>query len=473
MSVFNTEIENGFIKERYNNFHKCLTYISKTNDKIPFGFFDMYDKGLIISYSEYHAINYYRETLNAEEKLKNKWNYEINKQDYLYKLSKATETFIKLPKAVNESFIPRPHQLVAIEFGKLTNGKFIIADQQRTGKSYSSLLYVLSENWEKCLIVCPAKLTLVWENMIKTICNFSYKILKPKDELVSGFNIISYDILHTIDDLKCNIAITDEGHYFVKGNNRRSNAVFRIESDKKIILSGTPILNNINELFTLVAWLGEEYSKQLFDFKLYFENNTDITNYEKSKLIAKELKKRYLLLRESYQVGVAKDPYINIIEVDVNVKDKKNFNDIGKELANYAVQYVNSFTNKIVIMVYHKDVGRILNVRLGNKSLLVNGDNSNKDVKEAIEKFKNDDNIQFLIGSTVLAEGIDLSFCDHILMIEESYSIRTDQMRERVSSINKEQEIIIDILVAKDTQDVRKYDILDSKFNLQYGLRDA
>lgn len=416
-----------------------------------------------------HALNAYRDGISICSTLEEQFNNLIKEQDYIYDLSSSIETNIILPPDVKDTFIPRPHQLVAIEFGNITNGKFIVADQQRTGKSYSALLYALTQNWDKALIICPAKVVLVWKNMVDTICHKPINIVETNGELKSGFNIVSYDSLHTIKDKTSDIVIADEGHFFVQRNARRTNAVFDVDAEQKIVLSGTPILNSAHEMTTILDWVDYDFSKEI---KRFLNTYDALSSYDLSKSLGKELRKKCLLLRETNQVGKAIEPYINYIDIDVQVNDIKNLREVGVALTNYAVEYLNSFNHKIVVMVYFKEVGNVLKARLGENAILLNGDNSKAQVQAGIEEFKNT-NRQFLIGSTVLAEGIDLSFCNHILLLEESYSMRTDQMRERCSGIYKEQEVTIDILRAKQTQDDRLYDILNEKYSLQMGLRDS
>lgn len=422
--------------------------------------------------SEIEALNFYRKNKFTTNDLKYKWNKEINKQDYLYKLSKSVESSIDLPNTISPDFTPRPHQMVAIEFGEITDGNFIIADQQRTGKTYSSLLYVLSQKWTSCLIVCPSKVCSVWEKMIFEISSRYAKILKSNDSIEKGFNICSYDILHTINDINVDITIADEAHFFVNGTSRRNHAIHNIVSKKKICLTGTPILNSAIEILEILNWLNPELSKEMRLFiQPYLDLHSD--NYTVANLLGKELKRRCLLLRETNQVGDTNEPNINFIEIDTYIDNPKNLQEVGKAMIDYAIEYLKCFQNKIVVMFYHQDVGKMLSARLGSKSIIINGTNSKKEVSNAIEEFRNNDNIQFLCGSEVLAEGIDLSFCDHMLILQSSYSMRTDQVRERCNNIYKERNVTIDVLTIPSTQSERQYKILEGKYNLQHGLRDA
>ena len=220
--------------------------------------------------------------------IKDIWDKRISYEDLVYSMSGSIESNIDIPPIIRPTFIPRPHQLVTIDFGNLVGGDFIIADQQRTGKTYSALLYVLTQGWSRVLIMCPAKLVLVWKSMINTICDIRITILKSGDFLMPGFNIVSYDTLHTINDRKCDIAIADECHYFINDDSRRSYAVFSIKADQRIALSGTPILNNIGDILRLIKWVKPSIYDEIFDFAdtIIITEKERLTPYEITRIIS-------------------------------------------------------------------------------------------------------------------------------------------------------------------------------------------
>ncbi len=444
----------------------------------PFGF-DYDGFAWWTTQSEMLAVRHYRTYKNAQNKLKVAFDEIIKKQDYIYDLSKAIDSSINLPD-YKSGFEARPHQKVGVEFGRLANGRFIIADQQRTGKSYTSLMYALSQTWDKCLIVCPAKLTGIWgseqgvdgkvrNGMIRTICDNPIKILKSNDFLVDGFNVVSYDILHTISNLDCDIVIADEAHFFLEEGARRSKAVNSINADKKIALTGTPIMNNISDIMSIVDWVNPEIAEEL---KAVLNAIRGENSYEQALIVGEELKRRCLLLRETNQVSTSREPYINFIEIDAKLDNPKDLKEVGRAKVNFAVEYLNSFTEKVLVVFYYRETGKMLKARLGNKAALIDGNSSKQEVDDGIKGFAGD--TQFLIASSIISEGFDFSHCNTILLLEEpNYSMRTDQIRERCNRVNKTEEVTLDIVVVPNTQDDRVYELVDRKYNYQYGLRDS
>lgn len=75
------------------------------------------------------------------------------------------------------------------------------------------------------------------------------------------FNLIvaSYDIVRKDIDFFCNIkwnyVVLDEGHIIKNGKTRTSMAIKKLVANHRLILSGTPIQNNVLELWSLFDFL--------------------------------------------------------------------------------------------------------------------------------------------------------------------------------------------------------------------------
>lgn len=86
---------------------------------------------------------------------------------------------------------------------------------------------------------------------------------RAKLKKFTKFNILitSYDVLRNdIGDLtgvakQFIYCILDEGHIIKNGKTKVSQAVKRIKADHRLILSGTPIQNNLLELWSLFDFL--------------------------------------------------------------------------------------------------------------------------------------------------------------------------------------------------------------------------
>jgi TATA-binding protein-associated factor len=117
------------------------------------------------------------------------------------------------------------------------------------------------------LIVCPSTLVGHWAFEIEKFIDSS--VLNPLQYVGSPqewsllrnqfgkFNIIltSYDVIHKDIDflghIVWNYCILDEGHIIKNEKSKVTTAVKQLKVEHRLILSGTPIQNNVLELWSL------------------------------------------------------------------------------------------------------------------------------------------------------------------------------------------------------------------------------
>jgi SNF2 family DNA or RNA helicase len=142
-----------------------------------------------------------------------------------------------------------------------------------------ALLYCLhftlkrkGDNLPPTLIVCPATLINQWQDEMKTwalptlhapeIMLFhsadseveKRKILK-KVQTVGGVLIVSYDTLRIEHKLLSSVAyfymVLDEGQKVKNNKSQVFNAVTMMKAKHRLVLTGTPMQNNLTELWSL------------------------------------------------------------------------------------------------------------------------------------------------------------------------------------------------------------------------------
>jgi TATA-binding protein-associated factor len=119
------------------------------------------------------------------------------------------------------------------------------------------------------LVLCPPTLTGHWAHEIKTYTD----VLKPlvyagdkseRARLAKAFTkydvvITSYDVarndIEQISRVDWNYCILDEGHVIKNGKTKLTKALKTIRANHRLILSGTPIQNNVLELWSLFDFL--------------------------------------------------------------------------------------------------------------------------------------------------------------------------------------------------------------------------
>ncbi|XP_075830034.1 TATA-binding protein-associated factor 172 isoform X1 [Microtus pennsylvanicus] len=163
----------------------------------------------------------------------------------------------------------------------------ILCDDMGLGKTLQSICILAGDHCQRAqeyarsklaecmplpsLVVCPPTLTGHWVDEVGKFCSREYlnplHYTGPPTERirlqhqVKRHNLIvaSYDVVRNDIDffrnIKFNYCILDEGHVIKNGKTKLSKAVKQLTANYRIILSGTPIQNNVLELWSLFDFL--------------------------------------------------------------------------------------------------------------------------------------------------------------------------------------------------------------------------
>ncbi|KAG0211347.1 helicase [Mortierella sp. GBA30] len=200
----------------------------------------------------------------------------------------------------------RPHQKEGVRFlyecvmqMKDINGQgAILADEMGLGKTLQTitLLWTLLKQSpyygeesvvvKKALVVCPASLIMNWQKEFKkwlgterlrvfavdsksTITDFTLGRVYP-------VMIIGYEKLRVVqEELKnanFDIIICDEGHRLKTANIKTAQAIRSLSTKRRIILSGTPIQNDLGEFFAMIDFVNPGLLESYGAFKRIFED---------------------------------------------------------------------------------------------------------------------------------------------------------------------------------------------------------
>ncbi|OSC96601.1 SNF2 chromatin remodeling protein [Trametes coccinea BRFM310] len=161
----------------------------------------------------------------------------------------------------------------------------ILCDDMGLGKTLQSICILASKHYERAqkyketkspdskhlpsLIVCPPTLTGHWyyeilkytENLRPVLYTGNsrerYKLLpklKSYDVVVTSYEVVRNDIAN-LQDINWHYCILDEGHIIKNAKTKLTKAVKLIKAVHRLILSGTPIQNNVLELWSLFDFL--------------------------------------------------------------------------------------------------------------------------------------------------------------------------------------------------------------------------
>lgn len=230
-------------------------------------------------------------------------NADYSGKSQNYHLAKNLLNFCKLEKLLpkydfsqfksyqTEKIIPtlklRPYQEEDVKF--LSQQKKIgIFNEMRTGKTPTSLAIFQSWKSPNLLIICPSILQVQWQEAVENWLNqpayvISYLSLEERQTIYQKFCqekkwiiIISKDVFK-IDskyfrDLRKKkkpifCSIVDEGHFLRNYQSQQSKSIYTLkDSEYKMILTGTPIVNHSSDIFGILKFLFEEIYTSYWKF---------------------------------------------------------------------------------------------------------------------------------------------------------------------------------------------------------------
>lgn len=181
--------------------------------------------------------------------------------------SNACESNYEIPVPPGLEYLP--YQKAGIEFG-IRNAGVLIADEPGLGKTIQAIGIINKDtNMKKILIVCPATLKINWLRELRKWLTRFYSISIADSALAfcSDIVIINYEQVSKYQQLihtkKWDMLIADECHLMRNRNTLRARYIVGypeenippVKAARRILLTGTPILNRAKELWALISYL--------------------------------------------------------------------------------------------------------------------------------------------------------------------------------------------------------------------------
>jgi SNF2 family DNA or RNA helicase len=153
----------------------------------------------------------------------------------------------------------RPYQEEGVRFllGRGLNA--ILADDMGTGKTVQTIAAVEVAD-ERAFVVCPANVLYNWKDEVERFTDEAACVYHqgrfhgPKD---ARFMVTTYDALQRIGPLEEELArrpvlVLDEAHYVRNPETLRSQLVRALPQRRRILLTGTPLVNTIEDYYELL-----------------------------------------------------------------------------------------------------------------------------------------------------------------------------------------------------------------------------
>lgn len=193
---------------------------------------------------------------------------EIRKQ----MLGETKMKFSPVPKAIKAEL--RNYQLEGVQWLERLRSMYlsgILADDMGLGKTLQAII-AISQNHKKghpSLIVCPTSLLYNWKEelarfnpQLKAVVVDGIPTQRKKmidqsqkyDVIITSYSLLQKDI-EFYEPILFSYTVLDEAQHIKNRGTRNAKSVKQIQSEHRLILSGTPIENSLDELWSLFDFL--------------------------------------------------------------------------------------------------------------------------------------------------------------------------------------------------------------------------
>ena len=162
----------------------------------------------------------------------------------------------------------------------------LLADDMGLGKTIQAIgaceLVARRKGIERVLVVCPASLKGEWEEQIARFSDRPTKLVfGPRAQRLAAygspafFNVVNYEqVLSDAADinaiLKPDVVVLDEAQRIKNWQIKTARQVKALRAPHAFVLTGTPIENRIDELYSIIGYLDPEALGSLFRFNRDF-----------------------------------------------------------------------------------------------------------------------------------------------------------------------------------------------------------
>ncbi len=188
-------------------------------------------------------------------------------------LGEKNVDFSEVPKSINATL--RSYQLEGVKWLERLRTMYlngILADDMGLGKTLQAIVTISQYKNKKqgpSLIVCPTSLLYNWKEecskfnrqlksiVVDGIPSFRKKTIENVQEydvIITSYTLLQKDI-EGYKNIPFSYVVLDEAQHIKNRGTRNAKSVKQVQADHRLILSGTPIENSLEELWSLFDFL--------------------------------------------------------------------------------------------------------------------------------------------------------------------------------------------------------------------------
>lgn len=464
---------------------------------------------------------------------------------------------VNIPVDFNFKTKPFKHQIEGFEYG-LANNRWLLGDEQGLGKTKQVIDIAVAKKLQKCykhcLIICGVNgLKWNWVNEVHTHSDEDAWILgqrfKGRKISIGSTNDKLYDLKHinnispyflitnveTLRNDECvkeiqklckngtiGLVAADEVHKMKNPASQQGKGFLKIQSECRIAMTGTPLMNTPFDLYIILKWLGYE-GHSFSAFKNHYAMYGGFGGYEVvgyryldelqkqlDKIMLRRLKKDVLDLPEKTHI----DEYVDMTpkqaqiyreissEIRMNIDQIKMANNPLAELIRMrqATGYTGILSStikesakldrmeelveeavengkKVVIFSNWTQMTDVIKTRLAKKykGVVVTGQTADSERQVNINHFQNNPECKYIIGTVgALGTGVTLTAGTVEIFMDEPWNrANKEQAEDRCHRVGTTENITIYTILCKNTIDERIHELVERKGQMADALVDG
>lgn len=434
-----------------------------------------------------------------------------------------------------------PYQMDGVAF-VAGAGRAVLADDMGLGKTIQGIgvaeLLAQQADIKRVLVVCPVSLKGQWRNEIHKFCDRDCQLVMGSGEERAKqydsdcfFTICNYEqVLRDfteIEKLKWDLIILDEGQRIKNWEAKTSRVIKALKSRFALVLSGTPLENRLEELYSVVDFIDERRLGPAFRFfhkhrevddrgKVLGYKNLDELREKLSPILLRRT--RALVMKElpprttevvritptdeqkelhdgqmTIVTSIVHKPYLTEMDLlrlqkamliarmscnstfQVN-KQLPNFSSKLEKIEEMIEEFTSEGDRKVVAFSEWTTMLDLIEPFLKERKIdyvRLDGSVPQKKRSELVKHFNNDSNCRFFITTNAGSTGLNLQTANTILNIDLPWNPAILEQRiARAHRMGQKNPVQVYLLVSEDTIEERLLGTLAAKQQLANAALD-
>lgn len=405
----------------------------------------------------------------------------------------------------------------------------LLADVPGLGKTIQTIAAL--EGLDRVLVFCPATLKYNWKDEIEKWSNAKVLVIdgdknqrtrqwtESQDPRVSWV-IANYELLirdfDNINEWQWPAIVCDEATRISNPNAKSVKALKQLKSGKRIGLTGTPISNSPDDIYSIIDWLAPKYLGSFFQFKSKYcildPHWGGVIGHKNLNELAQKID-RFVLRRTKEEVfNDFPKKVVENVEFELSEEEKKLYQAVKEEIL-YEIRSLSEMDTRTLAMIPVKmlrlkqctDHPRLIEgkteyasklatlkdllepiIKSGEKAIVftqfaqmlhilaqelqdfrpltIYGDVDNIDRMARVKEFNDDPAGRIIIMTEAGAYGLNMQSASYVFHYDSPWSIAKLEQREgRAHRIGQNKSVTVYNLIAKQTIDEYVLKVLHAK----------